>query len=248
MKNKIVVITGGAGNIGKAAAKRFSALGARVFLIVRRDIDTANQIILELPNQEIGHRAFLASITDTAAIRTVVSEIKKNSGQVDLLINTAGITKTFVTNKDLSIYTDEIIDEIFINNVRGTLAVIREFADLLKISGDGLVINITSASALKSSPSNIVYGASKAALELLTKSLSKSLAPQVRVVSVCPGILEHSTSGGWKPAGWNEKMAQDIPLGRVGTADDVVATIEALATTMKYITGSSILLDGGKMS
>lgn len=248
MKTKIVVITGGAGSVGKTAAKRFSELGARVFLLVRRDIETANQIISELSNQEIGHRAFLASITDTNSIKAVVDEIKLCAGKCDLLINAAGITKSIVSNKVLDAYSDESIDEILITNVRGTFAVTREFAELLKISGDGLVINITSASALKASSSNIIYGASKAAIELITKSLSKSLAPEVRVISICPGMLETPTSGAYKPAGTNERISKEIPLGRVGTADDVVATIEALFISLKYISGSSILLDGGRLA
>lgn len=248
MKDKIVVITGGAGNVGRAAAKRFAELGSTIFLIVRKDLEKTNQIISELPNQQNGHKAFLASITDTAAIKSVVAEIQTISGRCDLLINAAGITNGNTSNKHLDTFTDEIIDEILINNIRGTFAVVREFASLLKNSGNSLVVNITSTSGLRASPSNLMYGASKVALELITKSLSRNLAPEVRVVAVCPGVLENPTSGAIKPVDWNERMSKEIPLGRVGSTDDVVATIEALATTLTYITGSSILLDGGRQS
>jgi 3-oxoacyl-[acyl-carrier protein] reductase len=248
MKNKVVVITGGAGSVGQAAAKRFAELGARIFLIVRKDLEKANQIINGLANQELDHRVFEASITDTKAVKSVVNEIKIIANKCDLLINAAGITNGNVSNHNLNSYTDEIIDEILINNVRGTFAVSREFADLLKNSGDGLIINITSTSGRKASPSNIIYGASKIALELITKSLSRSFAPTVRVVAICPGMLETPTSGTFKPLGTNERISKEIPLGRVGKTDDVVATIEALATSMIYITGSSILLDGGRLA
>jgi 3-oxoacyl-[acyl-carrier protein] reductase len=248
MKNKVVVITGGAGSVGQAAAKRFAELGARIFLIVRKDLEKANQIINGLANQELDHRVFVASITDTESIKSVVNEIKIIANKCDLLINAAGITNGNVSNHNLNSYTDEIIDEILINNVRGTFAVSREFADLLKNSGDGLIINITSTSGRKASPSNIIYGASKIALELITKSLSRSFAPTVRVVAICPGMLETPTSGTSKPLGTNERISKEIPLGRVGKTDDVVATIEALATSMIYITGSSILLDGGRLA
>ena len=248
MKNKVVVITGGTGSVGQAAAKRFADLGARIFLIVRKDLEKANQIINSLANQELDHRVFVASITDTAAIKSAVNEITIIANKCDLLINAAGITNSNVSNVNLNSYTDEIIDEILINNVRGTFAVIREFVPLLKNSKDSLVINITSAAGLRASQSNIMYGASKIALELITKTLSKTLSPNIRVVAVCPGILEGPTSGATKPVGWNEKMAKEIPLGRVGTADDVVATIEALATTLTYVTGSSIILDGGRLA
>jgi 3-oxoacyl-[acyl-carrier protein] reductase len=119
---------------------------------------------------------------------------------------------------------------------------------LLRNSEAGLIINITSAAGKRASRSNIMYGASKAALELITATLSKVLAPNIRVVNVCPGMLETATSGAVKPEGTNERMSNEIPLRRVGTADDVVATIEALATTMVYITGSTILLDGGRLA
>jgi 3-oxoacyl-[acyl-carrier protein] reductase len=247
MKDKVVVITGGTGNVGGAAAKRFSDLGARVFIIVRKNFEDAESLIQSLPNQDLNHKAFLASITDTMSIQRVVNEIKQSAGKCDLLINAAGITRS-INNSEIEQCTDEIIDEILVNNIRGTFAVIREFVPLLKNSKDSLVINITSAAGLRASQSNIMYGASKIALELITKTLSKTLAPSIRVVAVCPGILEHPTSGADKPVGWNEKMAKEIPLGRVGTAEDVVATIEALATTLTYITGSSIILDGGRLA
>jgi len=247
MKNKIIVITGGNGAVAKEAAKRFSEIGSTIYIIVRNNIDEASEFIKSLPNQELNHRAFLSSITDTNALRSVVQEIKNISGRCDLLINSAGITKS-LDNEDLNSYTDEIIDEILINNVRGTFSVIREFTPLLLNGEESLIINITSASNRRASQSNIIYGASKSALELITRSLSRTLAPKIRVVSVCPGMLETPTSGGYKPEGTNERIAKQIPLGRVGKASDVVATIEALATSLKYVNGSSILLDGGRLA
>lgn len=247
LNGKIVVITGGMGVVGKVLSKRFADLGARVFIIVRKNIEAANEFVSSLPNKDIDHCAFLSSVTDTISLKNVVEEISKKTDRCDILINAAAVTKT-VDNKKIESYTDELIDEILINNVRGTFATIREFSPLLKISKDALIVNITSASALRGSNSNMIYGASKSSIILLTQTLSKALAPNIRVVSVCPGILEHATSGALKPSGWNEKMAQEIPLGRVGTADDVVDAIEALATTMKYVNGSNIILDGGRLA
>jgi NAD(P)-dependent dehydrogenase (short-subunit alcohol dehydrogenase family) len=248
MKGKVVVITGGNGQCGQAAARRFAELGATIFLIVRKDLEIAENTVASLANDHLQHKAILASTIDTSSLKSAVEIINKSAGKCDLLINAAGITKGGINNKDIDRYSDDIIDEILINNVRGTFAVIREFTPLLKNSNDSLVINITSAAGIRASPSNIIYGASKVALELITKTLSRTLAPTVRVVAICPGILENSTSGAHKPPGTNERMAQEIPLKRVGTADDVVATIESLFLSMKYVTGSSILLDGGRLS
>lgn len=247
MKDKIVVITGGGGQVGQAAAKRFAELGARVFIIVRRDLEKAKEIVSSLPNSQLQHDAILASITDTASLKVAVDIIFKSAGRCDLLINAAGISNG-ISPADFEKYTDEIVDEILVNNVRGPFATIREFAPLLRNSKAGLIINITSTAGKCASRSNIIYGASKAGLELITATLSKVLAPNIRVVNVCPGMLETATSGIVKPEGANERMAKEVPLNRVGTADDVVSTIEALSTTMTYITGSTILLDGGRLA
>ena len=74
------------------------------------------------------------------------------------------------------------------------------------------------------------------------------LGPNVRVVAICPGYLETATSGADKSLGFNEQVSKEIPLGRVGTGDDVAATIESLYTHMKYVTGSTITLDGGRLA
>jgi NAD(P)-dependent dehydrogenase (short-subunit alcohol dehydrogenase family) len=247
MKDKIVVITGGAGQVGQTAARRFAELGARVFIIVRRDLDNANKIISSLSNSHLKHEAILASITDTESLKSAVNKITAEAGRCDLLINAAGITKG-IHPRDFEKYTDEIVDEILINNIRGPFATIREFAPLLRNSQQALVINISSTAGKRASHSNIMYGASKIALELVTATMSRVLAPTIRVISVCPGILENPTSGAHKPEGTNERMAQEIPLKRVGKAEDVVATIEALATTLTYINGTTILVDGGRLA
>jgi NAD(P)-dependent dehydrogenase (short-subunit alcohol dehydrogenase family) len=243
LENKIVVIAGGCGQIGYATASRLAAQGAKIFSLVRKDPDTAQAMMNLLPNSHLNHRAILASITNTAELKQAAEEIR----QCDILINAAGITKSIPPSK-IDQYTDEMFDEIMINNLRGPFATIREFSPLLKQGKDSLIVNITSAAGVRSSNSNLAYGASKAGLELLTKSLSKVLAPNVRVVAICPGYLEKATSGAVKPAEFNQQVSTEIPLGRVGTGDDVAAVIESLATTMKYITGSTIMLDGGRLA
>jgi len=238
---KTAVITGGMGQIGKASAIRLSNLGFRIILIVRNKLDEAEKFLSNLP--ENNHRAYQASITDTSSLKKVVLKLDR----CDILVNSAGITKS-VPPRDFEKYTDDMFDEIMINNLRGPFATIREFYPLLKKSNDGLIVNITSASGVRSGNGNLAYGASKAGLELLTKSLSKVIGPNVRIISICPGFLETATSGAIKPTGFNEAISKEITLGRVGTGDDVAATIESLITHIKYATGSSIILDGGRLA
>jgi 3-oxoacyl-[acyl-carrier protein] reductase len=117
LENKIVVITGGSGYVGQAAAKRFANLGARVFIIVRRDLAEAKEIVASLSNSQLQHEAILASITDTESLKEAVNIITACAGKCDLLINAAGISNG-IGPKDFEKYTDEIVDEILIKNKR----------------------------------------------------------------------------------------------------------------------------------
>jgi 3-oxoacyl-[acyl-carrier protein] reductase len=142
--------------------------------------------------------------------------------------------------------TDELFDEMIITNLRGVYATIREFSDLLKSSGDGLIINVSSQSAQRASNSCVAYSASKAGLDLMTRTLAKSLAPAVRVLGISPGYLENATSGVTRLQD-NDVLAAQSPLQRLGTADDIASTIEACATTIRFATGTVFLIDGGRL-
>jgi 3-oxoacyl-[acyl-carrier protein] reductase len=130
-------------------------------------------------------------------------------------------------------------------NFRGVFATIRAFAPMLKDSGDGLVANISSIAGFTGVGSNLAYVAAKAGLDVVGDALAKALAPAVRVVSVSPGAVESGFVPG-RGAEFANKMASTTPLGRIGKPDDVAATVEALATTMRFVTGTRIVVDGGR--
>lgn len=240
---KTAVITGGAGQIGYATAYRLAAQGVRVIALVRNNLEDSQDLYSKLPNQFLQHKVMLADITDTNSIKESVEKIEV----CDILINAAGITKS-IDGSNIAEYSDEIIDDILSINLKSPFIVIREFLKILKESDEAVIINITSTSMLRASKQNMMYGASKAGLEILTKYLARNLGPNIRVVSVCPGFLENPTSGATTPNDRNEKIARDTPLKRVGTGDDIAAVIESICTHMKYVNGSTILVDGGRMT
>lgn len=243
LNGKVVVITGGCGQVGYATAKRLAQQGAQIIAITRRNIDQAQQMMDNLPNTHLNHRAILASVTDTDSLKAAVNKVTKLSGRCDILVNSASVLNP-VPPGDLHGLTDEIFDEIMTVNVRGTYATIREFADLLQSTGDALIINVSSQSGYRASNSNIAYASSKAAIDLMTKSLAKSLAPAVRVIGIAPGHLETAVSGVARVDN-NDTIASRIPLKRIGTGDDVASAIEAYAMLIRHATGITILLDGG---
>jgi 3-oxoacyl-[acyl-carrier protein] reductase len=160
------------------------------------------------------------------------------------LVNTAGFTKP-VKHSDLDALTDELIDEIMKVNWRAQFAAIRAFRALLDESGDGLVVNISSISASTGVGSNIAYCAAKAGLDVMAASLARALAPRIRVLNVSPGVVDTRFVPG-RGVDFNDKVAATTPLGRIGTPDDIAGAIEACATHLKFSTGVTIVVDGGR--
>lgn len=245
LEGQVVVIAGGCGQIGYATAKRFAVLGVRVIALVHRNLDRAEKMMAELPNPELNHFAILASITDTHALKGAVKKIKDQAGRCDMLVNAAG-TLDPIPPSNIDALTDDIFDHTVTVNLRGVYATIREFADLLKSSPHGLIVNVSSQSGQRASNSCVAYAASKAGLDLMTKTLAKSLAPTVRVVGVAPGYLENATSGVTRIIS-NNDLAASAPLNTLATGDDIARAIEAFATIITHATGTTLLVDGGRL-
>jgi 3-oxoacyl-[acyl-carrier protein] reductase len=242
LDGQVAVIAGGTGGIGYASARRFAALGARVVLLSRSDLQAAQARANELPGE--GHGAVCASIEDSASLRAAAAMVTERWGRADILVNSAGMTKA-VPHKDLEALDDALIDQIFAANWRGPFATIRAFAPLLRASGNGLVVNVSSIAATTGNGSNVAYCAAKAGLDIMSASLGRALAPEIRVLSVSPGVVDTTFVPG-RDAAWNDKQAATTPLKRIGTPDDIAAAIEACATTLRFATGTTIQVDGGR--
>lgn len=245
LNGKVAVIAGGCGNIGSATAQRLAERGARVIVLVHRNLDRANTMVAALPNPGLDHFAILASVTDTPSLQMAASIVKHRAGRCDILVNTAA-KLTAIPPTNLHGLTDELFDEMIITNLRGMYATIREFSSLLKASGDGLIINVSSQSAQRSGNSCIANSASKAGVDSMTRGLAKSMAPQIRVIGIAPGYLDSPISGEVRMQD-PVVLASQSPLKRLGTADDIASTIEACATTIRFATGTVFLVDGGRI-
>jgi NAD(P)-dependent dehydrogenase (short-subunit alcohol dehydrogenase family) len=245
LKDKVVLIVGGAGGIGAASARQFAVAGARIVITHRDGADkaaAANALIGKLPGE--GHAAFPADVAETATLLALRDAITSRYGKLDILVNSAGFTKA-VPHADLDALDDELIDRMFLVNWRGQFAAIRTFAPLLKASGDGLIVSVSSIAGITGNGSSIAYCATKAGIDVMTKSLARALAPQVRVLGVSPGVVDTEFVPG-RGADFNAKVSATIPLKRIATADDVAAAIVSCATHLTFSTGSTILVDGGR--
>jgi NAD(P)-dependent dehydrogenase (short-subunit alcohol dehydrogenase family) len=242
LDGRSVLVAGALGAVGQATARRFARLGARIVALHRKPRDEAAAFLRGLDGRE--HFDVEASITDSASLARAAEVVRARLGKLDVLVNTAGFTKP-VAAGDLDALTDELIDSIFQANWRGVFATIRAFAPLLKASGDGLIVNVSSIAAFTGSGSNLAYVASKAGVDVMGKSLARVLAPEVRVLTVSPGVVDSAFVPG-RGADFNTKAAAATPLKRIGTPDDVAAAIEACATTLRFATGQVLVVDGGR--
>jgi 3-oxoacyl-[acyl-carrier protein] reductase len=139
--------------------------------------------------------------------------------------------------------TDEIWDEIFNTNVRGTFYCCRQAAQQMKELGEGVIVNVSSVTAYTGYGSSIPYAASKAAILSLSRSLALALAPEIRVNSVAPGIVDTRWHKGYEE--FKRISLEQTPLRRIATAADVAEVIFSLASSAGFVTGQSIVVDGG---
>jgi 3-oxoacyl-[acyl-carrier protein] reductase len=242
LSGKVAVVIGGSGGIGAAAARALAAEGATLVVTWRSDEAAARAVIAGLPGS--GHTARHATVEDSATLVALAADVQGSLGRCDILVNSAGYTKP-IPIADLDALTDEFIDDMFKVNWRGQFAAIRAFAPLLKASGDGLVVNVSSIAGLNGVGSNLAYAAIKAGIDTMTKSLARTLAPAIRMMSVSPGVVATDFVPG-RDAAALEKVASTIPLRRVATAEDVARAIAACATHLTYSTGSILIVDGGR--
>ncbi|MBL7817862.1 MAG: SDR family oxidoreductase [Saprospiraceae bacterium] len=239
--HKIALVTGGAGGIGSAICKKLAETGYSVIITYNSNAEKAENLLKILRGDN--HAIFHAPTTDAAKLNDLAAFIEEKYGKLDILVNNAGIT-TPVPHDDLDGLSDDWIDKIMQTNVRGTFAMIRACKNLLNTEG-GLVVNISSVAAITGIGSNVAYCASKAAVDSMTRSLARALAPKIRVVSVSPGWVLGEYAKSVDPA--YLKMQEDLtPLSRLATPEDVANTVYAVATYLTFTTGSIIPVDGGR--
>lgn len=242
LARRVAVITGGSSGIGAATARRLATAGCRLVVGYNAGAARAEALVAELPGT--GHLALRMPMEDSATLRAAAADVQARLGRCDILVNSAGVTRA-VPHHDLEGLDDDLIDQVLRVNVRGPFATIRAFAPMLKAGGDGVIVNLSSLAASAGSGSSIIYAASKAALETMGLSLARSLAPEVRVVSISPAaVATDFVPGRGRDA--VERHSASSPLQVVAEADDVALAIIGTITHLRLTTGTSILVDGGK--
>lgn len=240
--DKVALVTGGGGGIGSAICRRLAAAGAQVIVNYNSNAEKAAAVAASLAGEN--HLTIQASVTDSAALQQMAAQVRERYGTLDLLVNNAGITRP-VPHADLDGLDDEWIDRILQTNFRGAFACVRAFKELLMAGEGGTVVNISSVAAVTGIGSNVAYCASKAAMDSLTRSLARALAPKIRVVSVSPGWVWGEYASRIEPA-YIQEQINKTPLGRIAQPEDVAEAVLAVVTQLTFSTGCIIPVDGGR--
>ena len=247
LAGKAALVTGSATGIGRATALALARRGCAVAINYTRSQADAETTAKDV--QALGARALLhrADVADDGSVRAMVEACERAFGRLDVLVNAAGTTH-FAPADDLEAITPEIWDRIFAVNVRGTFLATRAAAPALRRSGQGAVVNLASIAGLRPAAQVIPYAASKAAIVNMTVSFARILAPEVRVNAVAPGWMQ----GRWMQAALGqdydrlmERRAERTPLRRVATPEDVAQTILSLVEANDFVTGQTVVIDGG---
>ena len=240
------LVTGSASGIGRAAALRLARAGYDVAINYSRSGDTAANTLAELESLGGRHLALRADVSDDTAVKSLVATVGETYGRLDALVNNAGVTSQTAPD-DLDGVDLAEWDRVFAVNVRGLFQVTRACAARLQ-AARGSVVNVASIVGLRPGPQPLAYAASKAAVVSLTRTLSRVLAPDVRVNAVAPGWI----AGEWmeRTLGDNyerlmERRVTWTPMQRNVTVEDVVETIFSLITSNPFVTGEPIVIDGG---
>jgi 3-oxoacyl-[acyl-carrier protein] reductase len=239
---KIALVTGSATGIGRAVALRFAKEGFAVAVNYSRSHKEAEETLAGV--QESGVPAILCkgSVADEGAVRGMVARCREELGGLDVLVNNAGTTR-FIAHTDLAALTNEVWDEIFGVNLKGTFFCCREALPLL-LERNGCIVNVTSVAGLQGHGSSIAYAASKAAVNCLTKSLARAFAPKVRVNAVAPGpVLTRWLADHMDQV---DRSLQGTPMGRAAVPNDIADAVWFLAQGTNLMTGQVVVVDGGR--
>ena len=249
MKNHVAIVTGSATGLGAAVALKLAAQGVRVVINYTKSLKEAEETLAQAKTLGVDAMLGQADIASDEDCRRIAKQTVDRWGRIDILVNNAGTTK-FADHADLEALSADDFLNIYKTNVVGAFQMIRACAPHLKASGFGRVVNVSSIAGVLGVGSSVAYASSKGALNTMTLSLARALAPEIRVNAVCPGFIgTRWFSDRFGPEAYArivEHNKEWTPLHRAGTPEDVAEAVAFFCGEgARHITGETLLSDAG---
>lgn len=240
LNGKVAVITGGTRGIGLETVRLFKENHAEVILFGSRE-ETVNKAISKLKEEGYDVSGYYPNLNNYEEVETTIKEIVQKFGHIDILINNAGIS----ANKKIEETSSEDFSNIMNLNVNAIFNMIKAVVPYMKENNGGVILNTSSMVSIYGQPSGVGYPASKFAVNGITKSLARELAPaNIRVNAVAPGVTKTDMVASL-PKEQIEPLIKTIPLGRIGEPRDIANAFLFLASDMaSYVTGEILSVDG----
>ena len=249
LQGRVALITGGAGGIGGAVVRSLVKAGVGgVAINYRKSAKDAEDLAAEMERSGAKTLAIQADVRSDDQVRAMMKRIQAHFGRLDIVVNNAGVTH-WVKLSDLEGPTDAIWDEILDVNVKGAFRCARAAAKLLE-ENQGMIVNVSSISGVlaPTTMSSLAYGTAKAALIYMTRGLAVAMAPKVRVNCVAPAFTDTPWMSQHFGADYLQVIAKasaGYPMQRIATPEDVAGAILGLVTGGDFVTGQTLIVDGG---
>ena len=242
LKGKTAVVTGGSRGIGKAIALHFAAQGANVAILYAGNTAAAQTAEEELLALGVRAKAYQCDVSDFESCKTICKQITQELGPVDILVNNAGI----VRDKLVPLMKEDDFDAVLATNLKGAFNMTKNLYSNFIRKKSGRIINISSVWGVCGASCEVHYSAAKAAVAGMTKALAKEVGPSgITVNCIAPGVIRTPMLESFSEEEL-EQLAQQTPMGRLGTGDDIAALAVFLASSQAgFVTGQVICADGG---
>ena len=245
---KVAVVTGSSSGVGRATAELLAELGAAVVVNYNRGAEAADEVVAGIRSRGGQAIAVQADVRQDADCRRLIQSAVDEFGALHILVNNAGMTH-FIAHDDLEAVTDEVWNDIIGANLRGVFNCSRAAAAHMRAAGEGAIVNVSSVAGAGGGGSSIPYAASKAGVNVITRSLARVLGPEIRINTIAPGFIE----GRWLRGGLGEqtyeagrkRLSETAPLRGVATPETCADAIIALIERNVFVTGQTVTVDGG---
>lgn len=247
LTGKVALVTGGSRGLGKTIAMAIAGEGANVVICGRRQ-ENLDQAVAALRQKGTEGLAFRANVGSADEVAGLFQSIEDRFGKLDILVNNVGMN---ILTPSVAMADEALWDKIIATNLKGTFLTSRGAVPLMRKSGRGKIINISSIAARKAAMGMGIYCVAKAGVEMLTRVLAVELAQdRINVNAVAPCVVRTQFSQPfWSNDALLGQITATIPMGRIAEPDDIIGTILFLASDLSdFVTGEVIAVDGGSMA